>query len=235
LFLGSKEDKEWPSAIETAIDNARKHKVIGISLDELMKSEREKGNLVPALVEQCTVSLVSSGALKKEGLIRVSANAEDLMRLTQRINSGQFVSMDKIDSHCIMCILKKFFRDLPDPVFTHKQFAFFLEANELEDPDEKLIEMQVLIEELPAANQFLLQHIFSFFSLLASYSEENKMNSQNIAVVMAPIMLTPPSLDPSMMTKQNVTIDIIKYLIDNSKEIFANIKQKKIEAENANQ
>ena len=55
------------------------------------------------------------------------------------------------------------------------------------------------------------------------------MNSQNIAVVMAPIMLTPPSLDPSMISKQSETIDIIKYIIDNSKEIFANIKEKRQE------
>jgi len=227
LFLSSKEDKEWRKAIEDAITKARQHRVIGIPLEELMQSEREKGNLVPSLVEQCTHVLVSTGALKKEGLIRVSANASEILALTQRINSGRLVSMEGVDAHSIVCILKKFFRDMPDPVFTHKQFPFFLEAYALEDPDEKLIEMQVLLEELPEPNQFLLQHIFSFFSLLASYSEENKMNSQNIAVVMAPIMLNPPSLDASSMAKQNDTIDIIRYIIDNAKELFANIKDKR--------
>ena len=130
IFATSKEDKEWQKAITDAINYTRKHKVIGIPLNELM-NEREKQNLVPSLVEQCTLALVSSGALKKEGLIRVSANASDIMQLTRQINSGEIVSMENVDPHLIVCILKKFFRDLPDPVFTHKQFQFFLEASGL--------------------------------------------------------------------------------------------------------
>ena len=76
--------------------------------------------------------------------------------------------------------------------------------------------------------------MFSFFSLLASYQEENKMNSLNIAVVMAPIMLCPQHLDPAtMMANQGTTISIIQEMIDHSKLLFEQIKLKKLEIDSA--
>ena len=88
-----------------------------------------------------------------------------------------------------------------------------------------------MITSLPEYNQYVLQHVFSFFALLASYEKENKMNSYNIAVVMSPIMLPPPVMNLSAMALQNQTICVIQALIDNSKYVFAEIKEKRLKAQ----
>ena len=119
IFCGSKEEKqEWIYAINQGIEFVNQRKVIGVAFELLMASEREEGNLVPSLVEQCTSSLVSTGALKKEGLIRVSANNSDMLDLTNKINEGLEVSMTELDSYLVVCLLKKFFRDMPECIFT---------------------------------------------------------------------------------------------------------------------
>lgn len=78
------------------------------------------------------------------------------------------------------------------------------------------------MEDLPKTNQCTLQALFSFFSLLASYESENKMTPQNIAIVMAPIMLRSPS--PDLFTKQNESVKVITDLIELSKDVFVDIK-----------
>jgi len=71
--------------------------------------------------------------------------------------------------------------------------------------------------------------MFAFFALLASYSAENKMNTHNIAVVMAPIMLTSSCADPqSLMANQSTVISIIQEMIDH-KSIFTNIRAKRLD------
>ena len=73
----------------------------------------------------------------------------------------------------------------------------------------------------------MLQHIFAFFALLASYEEENKMSSFNIAVVMAPIMLPPVVMDMAAVALQGRSIAVIQAIIDNSKIVFEDIKLRK--------
>ena len=131
FFCRSKEEiQEWKTAITSAMEYCSTNKIIGVLLSDLMSSEQEKGNLVPSIIDKCTIHLVSSGALKKEGLIRVSANASDIMDLTKKINAGKLESFDDVDPHLAVCLLKKFFRDMPDSVFTKAKYQEFIDAGE---------------------------------------------------------------------------------------------------------
>ena len=116
-------------------------------------------------------------------------------------------------------------------ILIYIKFLLIIIIEDLNDDKEKLEKYKQLITSLPEYNQYILQHVFSFFGLLASYEKENKMNSYNIAVVMSPIMLPPPVMDLSAMALQNQTICVIQALIDNSKYVFAEIKEKRLKVQ----
>ena len=123
IFCSSAPEKqEWLEAFQKSILWSNQRKIIGVPFDELMASDREQANLVPSLVEQCTSALVSSGALRKEGLIRVSAPTSEMLELTNRLNEGQDIDMRKMDPHLIVSLLKKFFRDMPECIFTSELY-----------------------------------------------------------------------------------------------------------------
>ena len=125
---GKEEYQDWKTAFEFALGFVTQSKVIGVPLDDLMNSEQEKGNTVPSIIEKITHYLISSGQLSKEGLIRVSANASDIMELTKQINAGKIDEFTDTDPHLVISILKKFFRELPDSIFTKAKFKDFVET-----------------------------------------------------------------------------------------------------------
>jgi hypothetical protein len=66
--------------------------------------------------------------LDLEGLFRISANKTLLERVQNLIDTGAEVDFDKLgnDSHLVPGLLKKFFRELPQPVFTHEFYDCFI-------------------------------------------------------------------------------------------------------------
>merc|ERR1711890_179800 len=124
-----------------------------------------------------------------EGLLRISGNATTMLRFYDAVNQGSDIRLDNLDVHTISGLFKLFFRKLPEPIMTFERFDAFLDVLKINTLDKKIEEYKRLLSELPDVHQFTLQHIFSFFGLVASYSDVNKMTSTNIAIVMAPVLL----------------------------------------------
>merc|ERR1712137_835992 len=168
IFCSSAPEKqEWLEAFQKSIVWSNQRKIIGVPFDDLRASDRERTNLVPSLVEQCTSALVSSGALRKEGLIRVSAPTSEMLELTNRLNEGQDIDMRKMDPHLIVSLLKKFFRDMPECIFTSELYDKLIKLSgmwflswygplnssdlftAITDEGERLQEYKSAIEQLP--------------------------------------------------------------------------------------
>ncbi|KAB0401231.1 hypothetical protein E2I00_000748 [Balaenoptera physalus] len=82
-------------------------------------------------------------------------------------------------------LLKQYFRDLPEPIFTSKLTPTFLQIYQLLPKDQWLAAAQAATLLLPDENREVLQTLLYFLSDIAS-AEENQMTAGNLAVCLAP-------------------------------------------------
>lgn len=106
----------------------------------------------------------------------------------------------------LAALLKKFFRDLPEPLLTHKLHKVLHATSskilrfhssplrafvELTKPEDRLRALQLSVSLLPKPNRDVLECISVFLAHVAKFPE-NKMDMSNLAIVIAPNILSPP-------------------------------------------
>ncbi|KAI4118641.1 MAG: hypothetical protein LQ345_001352 [Seirophora villosa] len=104
--------------------------VFGVSLDDLLQRD---GSAIPLVVYQCLQAVELFG-LDVEGIYRLSGSAPHVSKLRAIFdNDSRQVDFRNPESffhdvNSVAGLLKQFFRDLPDPLFTHEHFQDFIEA-----------------------------------------------------------------------------------------------------------
>ena len=78
-----------------------------------------------------------------------------------------------------------------------------------------------LIQTLPRAIFVNMRYLFSFLSHVTEYSDENMMDTYNLAICFGPTLLPIPSDRDLVQYHQSVN-DLIKTIIVNQEEIFPN-------------
>ncbi len=86
-------------------------------------------------------------------------------------------------------LLKTFFRELPEPLLTHKLHDTFLKCYNLETDTNRVHATLLLCLLLPCYHLSTLRFFMQFLSNVASHSENNKMDVQNLALCLAPNLL----------------------------------------------
>jgi hypothetical protein len=82
------------------------------------------------------------------------------------------------------------------------------------DISQAIVTYQQLITELPPLNRQLLLYILDLLAVFASKSDENRMNSQNLAAIFQPGMLSHPLHDMSP-AEYRLSQDVLIFLIEN--------------------
>jgi len=82
---------------------------------------------VPIIVEKCVKYFDSTKAAQTEGIFRMSPSAAKLGELAKAFDMGISVNLKRVqDAHLIAGLLKKYFRDLPEPLFTFELYSCFI-------------------------------------------------------------------------------------------------------------
>lgn len=104
--------------------------VFGVSLDELYARD---GTAVPMIVYQCFQAIELFG-LDVEGIYRLSGSANHISHLKALFDNDSyevdFTNPESFhhDVNSVAGLLKQFFRDLPDPLFTSQAYPSFIDA-----------------------------------------------------------------------------------------------------------
>ncbi|XP_074026716.1 rho GTPase activating protein at 68F isoform X6 [Leptinotarsa decemlineata] len=139
---------------------------------------------IPPIVKQCVDFLDTPDALETEGLFRRSANALKIKSLKEMANKGQKVIFG--DPHEAAVLLKKFLRELKEPLLTYELYEEILQFQSW-NKEEQLRSVSIMVmEKLPEDNYQVLKYIIKFLSRVMERSDLNKMNAQNLAVVFGP-------------------------------------------------
>ncbi|KJZ72852.1 hypothetical protein HIM_07796 [Hirsutella minnesotensis 3608] len=168
---------------------------------------------VPIVVAKCGVFLKEK-ATSVEGIFRLSGSEKRIKELKSIFDSpdryGKGLVWDGYTVHDAANVLRRYLNDLPEPVVPLDLYEKFRDplrgatkqaVGDTEGPQfvDNFNEMaaieryQQLITELPPLNRQLLLYILDLLAVFAAKSDENRMNSQNLAAIFQPGMLSHPS------------------------------------------
>lgn len=131
-----------------------------------------------------------------------------------------------MDTHTVADLLKKYLRDLPQPIIpVHRFYNSFLAGATIKDEKQLCSYLSSLIKALPEDNYELLKYLCKFFWCLAQYSAETKMGASNISIIFSPLFFgqSDSANSSHLLLEAKYTSYISKAMIDHFDSIFTRL------------
>ncbi|XP_075117131.1 rho GTPase-activating protein 11A-like [Leptodactylus fuscus] len=174
--------------------------IFGVPLQSLPLSE--EGEIPQFVVDVCHFL---SCHLETEGLFRKSGSVNRIKTLKAQLESGES-GLSAAQPSDVAALLKQFFRELPHPLLTPELQDPLCQIQQVLSEEEKASATALVTCLLPAIHGETLRYFCTFLQTVASRSAENRMDSGNLAVVLA------PSLFPSNNLSEKLTLATEKQL-----------------------
>ncbi|KAL5338910.1 hypothetical protein BJX70DRAFT_398291 [Aspergillus crustosus] len=203
----------------------KKKGVFGVSLDTLVEKEGTESShgvgpgalRIPALVDDA-VSAMRQMDMSVEGVFRKNGNIRRLKDITEMIdNRYEQVDLTRETPVQIAALLKKFLREMPDPLLTFKLHRLFVASQKITDLEKQKRVLHLACCLLPKAHRDTMEVLFAFLNWTSSFShvdEEtgSKMDIHNLATVMTPNILY-PNTKTSAVDESFLAIEAVNALI----------------------
>lgn len=126
------------------------------------------------------------------------------------------ISDPDLDIHAVTSALKQYFRKLPTPLITYDVYDSLLEAGQLsnisaaaegENPaagssnsnrEKQTLALRSAVNDLPEHHRNCLEYLCQHLRRVMSMQDRNLMTSLNLAVVFAPTIMRPSSIEREM-------------------------------------
>uniref|UniRef100_A0A182J5B2 Uncharacterized protein n=1 Tax=Anopheles atroparvus TaxID=41427 RepID=A0A182J5B2_ANOAO len=179
--------------------------VFGVSLNALVRRDQqitgEDTTLVP-LILQAILAELSVRGTKEEGILRVPGHKQKTEALYNEIEHSFYCKPEKIEPlikkagvHDLSALLKRWLRELPQPLLANDLVHLFYQTNVL-PPHDQYKALTVLCQLLPHENRNTLRELLNFFRRVVDQQECNKMSQQNVATIIAPSFFPPRFVHP---------------------------------------
>lgn len=173
---------------------------------------------IPAIVDD-TVTAMRKMDLSVEGVFRKNGNIKRLNDTMATIDKDgcDAVDLGKENVVQVAALLKKYLRELPDPLLTFKLHRLFIASQKIADEDKRRRVLHLTCCLLPKAHRDCLEILCSFFNWVASFhqvDEESgsKMDTHNLATVIAPNILFTNAKTP--VDDNFLAIEVVHTLIE---------------------
>lgn len=202
-------------------DEIPKTQQFGVSLSWMR--ENNNGECIPPVVST-SVEFLRETALEVEGIFRRSGNIAIVKDITQMFNKGLSVHYkNPEDIHCAAVIIKRFLRELPEPILTFKLYDTVIQSTTIPEETEKLKQMwRILHHELAEENYILLKFLMQFLNEVQEHSDVNKMTAKNLAIVFGPNLVWSKSQAASLDAMAQINsftllmLENVSYLFETS-------------------
>ncbi|KAI3450037.1 hypothetical protein Pfo_006702 [Paulownia fortunei] len=145
----------------------------------------------PSFLEKALRFLEKYG-IKVEGILRQSADVEEVDRRVQEYEQGKNEFGPDEDAHVIGDCVKHVLRELPSSPVPASCCTALLEAYKIDRKEARVNAMHSAIQEtFPEPNRRLLQRILKMMHTISSHASENRMTPSAVAACMAPLLLRP--------------------------------------------
>ena len=153
---------------------------------------------IPFIVRCCVQHILTGSNLEREGLFRISGVKTHIDELKVKFEEGdeqlcqKAVEAAEIDA--VAGVLKQYFREIQEPLFTYKAYSGFVKAGVAND----MIRIRALMEDMPAGHRETLVFMLGFLFRVAQFQEKNKMTEANLGIVFAPTLMRSPKDDDNV-------------------------------------
>jgi len=183
-------------------DNKVKKKgIFGVPLEALLEREGAESThgvgpgalRVPALLDDA-VSAMRQMDMSVEGVFRKNGNIKRLRESAEQIDAGQTPDLSRENPVQVAALLKKFLRDMPEPLMTFKLQRLWIIAAKMNSREEQRRLLHLTCCLMPKTHRDTMEILFAFLKWAASFSQVDeesgsKMDIHNLATVMAPNIL----------------------------------------------
>ncbi|KAI0244308.1 Rho-type GTPase activating protein Rga1 [Massospora cicadina] len=184
--------------------------VFGVSLEVLTEKFGVDSRLgaspgllrIPYFVDS-TISVLKLMDMSVEGIFRKNGNIRRLKELAEAIDRDpRAVDLSRDNPVQVAALLKKYLRDLPDPLIPFKLHRLFVLTQKFDDRStrRKLLHLSCCL--LPRANRDTFEALFVFLKWVAGFASDgeaggSKMDFENLATVITPNILYGKDRDPT--------------------------------------
>lgn len=195
--------------------------IFGVKIENVVKRE---GLTVPSIVTTC-VKQVEERGMEEVGIYRVSGVTSEVQQLKKLFDKNPIaaaaVAKDS-DIHAITGVLKLYFRELPEPLFTDNHYQSFIQTIALQNDEAKEKCMLELLHSLPDGNYYTIIYMIEHLMRIAQRASVNKMSINNLATIFGPTLLHPAmketSQDPILQMAQaakdaSIQCEVVQFFI----------------------
>ncbi|XP_077036478.1 rho GTPase-activating protein 11A isoform X2 [Agelaius phoeniceus] len=196
---------------------AAEGKIFGISFHALPQSLVPEYGYIPSfLVDTCEYL---EEHVNTEGLFRKSGSLVRLKALKSKLDQGENCLSAALPCD-VAGLLKQFFRELPEPILPpHLQEGLFKAQQLGNEKKAATVLLSCLMADRTIA---ALRYFFNFLRTVSLRSNENRMDSSNLAVIFAPNLLHSnenEKMSTSTEKKIRLQAAVVETLIDHAAEI----------------
>ncbi|NXG23866.1 RHGBA protein, partial [Grallaria varia] len=205
------------AAAKAPTATAAEGKIFGVSFHALPRSLVPEYGYIPSfLVDTCEYL---EEHVHTEGLFRKSGSLVRLKALKSKLDRGENCLSAALPCD-VAGLLKQFFRELPEPILPPHLQEGLLKAQQLRNEKKTAT---VLLSCLMADTTIeALRYFFNFLRTVSLRSNENRMDSSNLAVVFAPNLLHSnenEKMSANTEKKIHLQAAVVETLIDYAGEI----------------
>lgn len=211
--------------------NVKKKGVFGVPLDVIIERDGAEstdgvgpGTLrIPAIVDDI-VATMKQMDLSVEGVFRKNGNIKKLTDLVEKIDRDGTADLSSNNVVQIAALLKRYLRELPDPLLTHKLYRLWLAAAKLPDDGKRRHCLHLACCLLPKSHRDCLEILFCFLKWAATFHQVDdesgsKMDAKNLATVIAPNIIYKDTKTAALDSDPMVAIEAVEILITNIEEM----------------
>ncbi|OAP63252.1 hypothetical protein AYL99_02479 [Fonsecaea erecta] len=197
----------------------KKKGIFGVPLETLVEREGAESTngvgpgalRVPAIVDDC-VSAMKQMDMSVEGVFRKNGNIKRLKETAEAIDANQTPDLNRENPVQVAALLKKFLREMPEPLLTYKLQKLFIISQKIVDDERRRRVLHLTCCLMPKSHRDTMEVLFSFLKWAASFSQVDeesgsKMDIHNLATVMAPNILYAKEKAPGARLPQVPQVD----------------------------
>uniref|UniRef100_A0A663ESU0 SLIT-ROBO Rho GTPase activating protein 3 n=1 Tax=Aquila chrysaetos chrysaetos TaxID=223781 RepID=A0A663ESU0_AQUCH len=182
---------------------------------------QDSGQAIPLVVESC-IRYINLYGLQQQGIFRVPGSQVEVNDIKNSFERGEDPLADdqnERDINSVAGVLKLYFRGLENPLFPKERFQDLISTIKIENPTERVHQIQQIIVTLPRAVIVVMRYLFAFLNHLSQYSDENMMDPYNLAICFGPTLMHIPDGQDPVSCQAHVN-EVIKTIIINHEGIF---------------
>ncbi|KAL9962612.1 hypothetical protein ACROYT_G031731 [Oculina patagonica] len=182
-------DKKKKKKSETlSPPQAPRKAVFGVPLEVATKQTKLPDGVELPRVFREGIVYIEENYLEVEGIYRVSGMKSKIETLKELYDQGKSVDLHEYEAEAVASLVKLYLRELPENILTVALTPKFNELSGIQDRKEQLEKAKLLLAELPSCNRTLLAWLFTHMSHVMEKYSSNRMNLQNIGIVLSPTM-----------------------------------------------